>query len=143
MASDYFKLEDIVCYKDVSSAKIINIEKRMGTYSIYIVQSMNYGRVESKTKHQLVKHMPAYAIEFEEAPEIDTDLLAGLFAGGMSESTGTMHSSENIAITTPIINPSAPTNRFIYMEDDEDNDFIEQNENVNTRKKTLSHIKLV
>ena len=54
-----------------------------------------------------------------------------------------MHSSENITITAPIINPPAPNNRFIYMEDDDVNDFIEQNENVNTRKKTLSHIKLV
>ena len=107
----------------------------MGTYSIYIVQSMNDGSVERKAKHQLVKHMPDDAIEFDEAPEIDADLLAGLFASEMSESNEAMHSSENITITTPIINPPAPNNRFIYMEDDDVNDFIEQNENVNTRKK--------
>ena len=143
MASGDFKLGDIVCLEDGSRAKIINIEKPMGTYSIYIVQSMNDGSVERKAKHQLVKHMPDDAIEFEEAPDIDADLLAGLFASEMSESTETMHSSENITTTTPIISPPTPNNRFIYMEDDDVNDFIEQNENVNTRKKTLSHIKLV
>ena len=82
MASDDFKLGDIVCLEDGSRAKIINIEKPMGTYSIYIVQSMNDGSVE----HQLVKHMPDDAIVFDEAPQIDADLLAGLFASEMSES---------------------------------------------------------
>ena len=110
MASDDFKLGDIVCFEDGARAKIINIEKSMGTYSVYIVQSMNDGSVERKAKHQLVKKMPDDAIEFEEAPEIDADLLAGLFASEMSKSNETMHSSENITITTPIINLPAPNN---------------------------------
>ena len=41
--------------------------------------------VERNAKNQLVKHMSDDAIKFEEASEIDADLLAGVFAGEMSK----------------------------------------------------------
>ena len=81
MDTQDFKEGDIVCLETGTKGKIISIEKPLGTYCIYIVQSLHDGTIERKARHQLIKYMSDDAFECEEAPEIDEHLLMGIFEG--------------------------------------------------------------
>ena len=52
MDNQDFKEGDIVCLETGTKGKIISIEKPLGTYCIYIVQSLHDGTVERKARHQ-------------------------------------------------------------------------------------------
>ena len=85
------------------------------------------------------------AFECEEAPEIDEHLLMGLFEGELDLDVNENINIQEIAVPTPTVSnplpdprppvPPRDQTRFIPMNESEINEFLEQNENKNTRKK--------
>ena len=152
MENQDFKEGDIVCLEIGTKGKIISIEKPLGTYCIYNVQSLQDGTVKRKARHQLIKYISDDAFECEEAPGIDDQLLMGLFEGeldlGVNENNIQDIAVQTAIASNPLPDPRPPVpprdqNRFIPMNESEINEFMEQNEYKTLEKKTtLGHIEL-
>ena len=160
---DNFQLSDIVYLSDNTKGKIINITRSLVTYQIYHVQSLNDGSICKMTKHELVRldngsKSPSSGISpVNQAPELDIDLLHALFTEDFeSKNTGNKQTLAlpqvtELLSTTPQPPKQAPcqplkqaivSTRFIPVDETDVQQFIYENENQNTMRKTLGHVKL-
>ena len=157
-----FNVGDCVCVgASGEKGKIVDIYKPLGTYKMYKVQSYTTGDICTASKSQLVKGLPdeMFNIIFEEAfqDEIDDNIIDTvsstvaqnlMTSNNMPQQTSGSDASVNENAPSQLqMNPpprpihNANVSRFVETPDDV-MQFVEQNENANTRQKTLSHQKL-
>ncbi|XP_021352214.1 zinc finger MYM-type protein 2-like [Mizuhopecten yessoensis] len=117
---------------------------------MYKIQLFQDGKIETAAKHELVKGMPdeEFGFLFDEPMHMDA-----------TESE--FSTNENVCVPQPPLIPQPPIipqtptavrappktasctmTRFVSVDDDEVDKFVHNNENNNTRKKTLCHMKL-
>ena len=152
-----YKVGDLVALSEAEGhkGKIVDITKPLGTYCMYTVQSMHDGSTNKLAKHQLVEYEPcgndghpslassAQNLEAEEvSPEVDPVLLS-LLESDMDLTNETVDVTILPNQQTNQPNAQNDTSRFIPVADQDIENFIQNNENSNTRRKTLGHIKLV
>ena len=162
---DDFKVSDTVFLSDNIKGKIVNITRPLGTYQIYHVQSLNDGSIHRMAKHQLIKldnepkSPPPVTnsvssppeLDLSNPPELDIDLLQALFTGDfecrennaiIEQITKQAPATESLS-TDPQPQKQAPAStRFVQVDENDVQQFINENENQNTMRKTLGHIKL-
>ena len=128
--------------------KVIDIVKPLETYEIFKIQSYHDGSIHSAAHHELVKGLRDDEFDFFEISDDDFRQLLDIDTIGVPTNvveTEISHTvtSENPTRTSETAPPqTAATNRFVDITDAEVCQFVFDNENINTRKKTLCNIKL-
>ena len=153
-----FAVNDIFSFKDGTSGKIIEITKPLGTYSIYHVKSMFDGSVNEYAKHQLVKLESSQERESHDTFETDIESDQYLMQLLIDEKEFREIDSRSSEVSLEPNNPPPPPintaafptaqpkptrNQFLDVNDSDVDAFNKENENKNTLRKTLGHVRLV
>ena len=139
--------------------KIVDIFRPLGTYLMYKVHMTDTGEIVSAAKHELVKGMSDEEFQFlfdgnmEELNVVDLSTASS----SMSVISATVppppnpscdeNSTLQSSMSTRVASPPPPvrlndcdTSRFVSMDQSDISDFISEQENKNTLKKTLCNI---